>query len=205
MIDPLQVMDAYGTDALRYYLSREVSFGQDGSVSTEGFEPRYTTELANEYGNLASRTLAMVGRYRDGVVPDAEPPPELTEAFAGLEDRVRERFDLVDISGALEEVWQRVRGLNAYVQDQAPWQLAKDPAAAERLDAVLYGLVEGLRVVSLLLGPFMPESAERLLTALGAADRSFGAARFGAAGGGARIGELPPLFPRVERAGEAAA
>src|SRR5918996_3558293 len=93
VLDPFQVIDLYGPDALRFYVLREVSFGSDGEVSPEGFENRYTTELANEYGNLASRTLAMIGRYRDGTVPDAAPPAELSEAMGGLVDRVRERLD----------------------------------------------------------------------------------------------------------------
>jgi methionyl-tRNA synthetase len=205
VIDPYKVIEVYGTDALRFYLFREVAFGHDGSVSPEGFENRYTSELANEYGNLASRTLAMIGRYRDGTVPHAQPPPGIAGEFDGLAQRVRARFDEVDVSGALDETWRLVRRLNAYVQDEAPWQLAKDDSRAGRLDEVLYALAEGLRVVSLLLHPFMPEATERLLAALGAEGRSVESARFGEEPGGTRVGELPPLFPRVERAGEAAA
>ncbi len=205
VIDPFQVMELYGTDALRYYLMREVSFGQDGSVSPEGFEIRYTTELANEYGNLASRTLAMVARYRDGIVPPGEPPDALARDFAGLAERVAERFDAVAVTAALDEIWRLVRRLNQYAQDEAPWQLAKEDGAAERLDQVLYALAEGVRVVTVLLHPFVPESAERLLAALGDEDLSLDRARFGAGGGGTRIGDLPPLFPRVARAGAAAA
>jgi methionyl-tRNA synthetase len=203
VIDPFQVMELYGTDALRYYLMREVSFGQDGSVSTEGFETRYTTELANEYGNLASRTLAMVARYRDGIVPAGEPPEALAGDFDGLAERVGERFDAVAVTAALDEIWRLVRRLNQYAQDEAPWQLAKDDDAAERLDQVLYALAEGLRVVTVLLHPFVPKSAERLLAALGDEDLSLDRAQFGAGGGGTRIGELPPLFPRVARAAAA--
>ena len=205
VIDPFQVMDLYGTDALRYYLMREVSFGQDGSVSPEGFETRYTTELANEYGNLASRTLAMIARYRGGVVPSAEPPPALVDDFNGLVDRVRGHFDATEVSAALDEAWRLVRRLNRFVQDEAPWQVAKDAGAADRLDQILYGLAEGLRVVTVVLHPFVPESAERLLEALGQDDLSLDRARFGAAEGGAQIGELSPLFPKVERAGAAVA
>jgi methionyl-tRNA synthetase len=200
VIDPFRVIDVYGTDALRYYLLREVSFGQDGSVSPEGFEKRYTSELANEYGNLANRTLAMIERYRDGTVPAADPAPELASDFAGLEARVCERFDGVEVTGALDDVWQRVRRLNQYVQDEAPWQLSKDPAAAERLDTVLYGLAEGLRVVSVLLHPFMPEACEQLLATLGREDRSIEGARFGSSPGGAQVGGLEPLFPKIEAA-----
>src|ERR671915_602794 len=198
VIEPFKVADMYGADALRFYVLREVSFGADGEVSPEGFETRYTTELANEYGNLASRTLAMIGRYRDGTVPPAEPDPALTAQFEGLSEAVHRRIDDVELTAGLDEVWQRIKLLNRYVQDEQPWQLAKDEAQAERLDQVLYSLAEGLRVVSVLLHPFMPTSAERLLHALGREDLSLDGARFGAAEGGAQIGELGQLFPRVE-------
>ena len=198
VLDPFHVMDLYGTDALRYYLLREVAFGQDGSISPEGFEARYNTELANGYGNLASRALAMIGRYRDGTVPDATPSADLAADFEGLSDRVCELLDEVRVSAALDEIWQRVRRLNRYVQDEAPWQLAKEPDQAEHLDEVLAGVAEGLRVVSVLLHPWMPESAEKLLAALGREDRSLERAQFGTGAGGAQISELGQLFPKVE-------
>jgi methionyl-tRNA synthetase len=198
VIDPFQVVELYGADALRYYAMREVRFGQDGEVSPEGFETRYTTELANEYGNLASRTLAMIGRYRDGVVPEADAPAELSSEFDGMVDAVRDRLDAVDPSAALDEIWRRVKRLNQYVQDEEPWQIAKDESQAARLDSVLYGIAEGLRSVSVLLHPFMPTSTERLLAALGREDLTLEGANFGAVPGGARIGDLDQLFPRVE-------
>jgi methionyl-tRNA synthetase len=198
VIEPFQVAELYGADALRFYVLREVSFGSDGEVSPEGFETRYTTELANEYGNLANRALAMIGRYRDGVVPDGQPADAVAADFDGLAEAVRRRIDEVEITAALDEVWQRIKRLNRYVQDEQPWQLAKDDAQAERLDQVLYTVAEGLRVVSVLLHAFMPNSAERLLGALGQEDLSLERARLGAVGGGARLGELAQLFPRVE-------
>ena len=198
VIDPFQVVDVYGEDALRFYVLREVRFGHDGEVSPEGFEQRYTSELANEYGNLASRTLAMIGRYRDGLVPKAEAATDLAVHFDGLAEQVCAELDRVELTLALDAVWQRVKRLNAYVQDEQPWKLAKDAGGAEQLDSVLYGLAEGLRVVSVLLLPYMPAAAERLLAALGAGERSLDSARFGAVGGGARIGEPGQLFPRVE-------
>src|SRR3954454_13393658 len=182
VIDPFEVADVFGVDALRYYVLREVSFGQDGSVSPGGVETRYTTELANEYGNLASRTLNMIGRFRDGAVPDGEPPSELADAFDVLPERVCSRLDEFDVTGGLEEIWSVVRRLNQYVQDEEPWKLAKDESAAERLDSVLYGLAEGLRVVSVLLHPYMPSSTARLLAAIGSEDTAIEAARFGAVG-----------------------
>jgi methionyl-tRNA synthetase len=198
VIEPFKVAELYGPDALRFYVLREVSFGSDGEVSPEAFETRYTTELANEYGNLASRTLAMIGRYRDGVVPEAPLPADVSADFEGLAQAVCERIDQVELTLALDEIWQRIKRLNRYVQGEAPWQLAKDAEQAEHLDQVLYTLAEGLRVVSVVLHPFMPDSTERLLAALGQEDLSLERARLGAARGGARIGELAQLFPRVE-------
>jgi methionyl-tRNA synthetase len=202
VLDPFRVMDIYGSDALRYYCFREVSFGQDGSISTEGFESRYNTELANEYGNLASRTLAMIERYRDGVLPEARPSPDLAADFDGLVDAVRRHLDRAEITLALDEIWTRgVRRLNRYVEEQAPWSLAKDPARAGELDEVLYSLAEGLRVVTVLLHPYVPEAADRLLAALGlepSTALSLDQASFGAVPGGARVSKLEPLFPKVE-------
>jgi methionyl-tRNA synthetase len=195
VIDPFEIIEKFGTDPLRFYLMREVSFGQDGNVSTEGFENRYTTELANEYGNLASRTLAMTDRYRDGALTKPSNNLPLAEQFAGIVDDVCERLDRVDITGALDAIWQRIRTLNAYVAAEEPWKLAKDEENAEHLDAVLYALAEGLRVVSLLLIPWMPDSAEKVLDALGEPGRELSA--FGERERAA-VSKIDPLFPRVE-------
>jgi methionyl-tRNA synthetase len=204
VIEPFQVADVYGPDALRFYVLREVSFGSDGEVSPEGFETRYTTELANEYGNLASRTLPLIERHRDGVVPSAEPPAALAAEFEGIADAVCAHIDEVELTAALDEIWRRIKLLNRYVQDEQPWQLAKDEAEAEHLDQVLYTLAEGLRVVSVLLHPFIPTSAERLLAALGREELGLDTARLGAVEGGAKVSELGQLFPRVEAEAPAA-
>ncbi|MEK6250874.1 MAG: methionine--tRNA ligase [Actinomycetota bacterium] len=196
VLDPDVVIDRFGADALRYYCFREVSFGQDGSVSAAGFEARYETELANEYGNLASRTLAMVHRYRDGVVPDAEADPQLATDFGGAADRVRDLLDAAELSLALEVIWKLVRRLNQYVEESRPWDLAKEEAGAERLDSVLYNLAEGLRVTTLLLHPYLPDSSVRLLDALDERGREL--AELGSRKGGQRIEKLPPLFPKAE-------
>jgi methionyl-tRNA synthetase len=198
VIDPFQVIDLYGVDALRYYLMREVSFGQDGSVSPEGFETRYDTELANEYGNLVSRTVNMIGRYCEGVVPDAQAAESIASDFEGARERICAQLDAVDLSGALDSIWQLVRRLNQYLQDEQPWKLAKDEAQADRVPSILYGVAEGLRVVSLLLHPYMPDKTATVLGALGQDSVELDAARFGAHGGGAEVGELAPLFPRIE-------
>jgi methionyl-tRNA synthetase len=197
VLDPFEIIDRFGTDALRYYVLRDVSFGEDGSVSTTAFEQRYETELANEYGNLASRTLAMVARYRDGQVPAAEVDPQIAADFDGLADRVAELIDRVQLTQALEEMWQRVRRLNRFVEEQAPWQLAKDPDKTADLDRVLHTLAEGLRVVTVLLAPWIPAAASKLLTALGTHDTSLDSACLGARSIGA-VQALEPLFPKHE-------
>ncbi len=201
VLDPFEVMDTYGTDALRYYCFREVSFGLDGSVSTVTFGERYTAELANEYGNLASRTLAMITRYRDGTVPSATPDAALAADFDGLTAEVSGLLDRAEITQALDRIWERVRRLNRFVEERAPWKLAKDEAQAGALDATLYSLWEGLRVLTVLLAPYMPESTDKLLDGLGieATDRlSLDATGFGDHAGGAQVQALPQLFPKPE-------
>jgi methionyl-tRNA synthetase len=197
VIDPFEVIEKFGTDPLRFYLMREVSFGQDGNVSPEGFETRYTTELANEYGNLASRTLSMIDRYRDGEIERADGPPIIVDTFAGIAADVSERLDRVDMTGALEAIWERIRILNRAVAIEQPWILAKDPAKAAELDGVLYALAEGLRVVSLLLHPYMPDSTAKVLDALGEPRRELAAARYGDRERG-KVAKIDPLFPRIE-------
>jgi methionyl-tRNA synthetase len=195
VLDPFVIMDRFGADALRYYCLRDVSFGQDGNVSTESFEARYETELANELGNLASRTIAMIIRYRDGAVPMAEPDPALAPDFDGLAERVSGLIERAELTQALDEIWQRVRRLNRYVEEQAPWVLAKDEQKAAELDRVLASLAGGLRVVTVLLHPYMPQTSATLLGALGSDDLSLARARLGA-GGKPRVKPLEPLFPK---------
>ncbi len=202
VLDPFAAIERFGADALRFYLLRDVSFGQDGSVSTAAFEQRYESELANEYGNLASRTLAMVRRYRDGVLPPAPIDAALARDFEGLAEEVCALLDRAELTQALDAIWQRVRRLNRYVEERAPWTLAKDPQRGEDLDEVLASLAAGVRVVSLLLIPYLPASTERLLDALGVEDRSLAAASLGARPPAGRdaatrpVGELEPLFPK---------
>src|SRR5438105_9016875 len=196
VLDPFEVIERFGADALRFYLLREVPFGQDGSVSSAAFEQRYESELANELGNLASRTTSMVGRYRDGVLSAGELDAELLADFQGLSERVCEHVDRAELTLALDEIWQRVRRLNRYVEERSPWQLAKDEARAEELDRVLRTLAEGLRSVAVLLWPYMPASMERLLAALGAPDASLASAHLGA-GAIARVSPIEPLFPKA--------
>ena len=202
VLDPFDAIEKFGSDALRFYCFREVSFGQDGAISSGGFESRYETELANDWGNLASRTLAMVERFRDGIVPDAEPDPKLVSGEAGLgglPGRVGELLDRAELSQALEEIWLRVRRLNRYVEEERPWDLAKDDARAADLDRVLYSLVEGVRVLALLLHAYLPETSDRLLAVHDEDGRDL--AEFGSRGGGQQVERVPPLFPKLEAQG----
>ena len=196
VLDPFEVMEDYGTDALRFYLMRDVGFGSDGAVGMDAVKARYEAELANEYGNLASRTLAMISRYRQSVTPVASTDGALRQEFETVADEVAGLLDRAEATQALEEIWQRVRRLNRYVEERAPWQLARDPADAEKLDQALASLAEGLRVVSVLLHPYMPASTERLLEAIGQPSPEYGAARFAERGSGSRVLELEPLFPK---------
>jgi methionyl-tRNA synthetase len=196
VLDPFVVIERFGADALRHYLFREVSFGRDGSVSTAGFEARYETELANDYGNLASRVLAMVDRYRAGTVPEAAVDAVLAEDFEGVVSRFRELLDRAELTQALEVAWKLVRRLNRYVEETRPWELAKDEADPERLDEVLYNLVEGLRVTTLMLVPYLPRTAEKLLAALREESREL--AELGSRPGGQAVERVPQLFPKID-------
>jgi methionyl-tRNA synthetase len=198
VLDPFAVIARFGADALRFYCFREVSFGQDGSVSAAGFEARYESELANDWGNLVSRTLAMLDRYRDGAVPDAAADEALAGGDDGLgrvEADVCELLDHAQVSQGLDAIWSRVRRLNRYVEETRPWDLAKDDDGAE-LDRVLYNLAEGVRVLGLLLAAYMPITSERVLDALGEEGR--GLATFGSRGGGAATERIAALFPKIE-------
>jgi methionyl-tRNA synthetase len=195
VLDPLQIIDAFGADALRFYCMRDVTFGQDGEVSTGRFAVLYESELANDFGNLASRTIAMVHRYRDGTVPDAPLDPALAAEIDATAGEVSALLDRADLSAALDAIWQRVRRLNRYVEEQTPWMLAKDPARTAELDRVLASLTEALRVVAVLLHPWLPESTDRLLAALGSPHVELTAARM-QAGRLTAIEKLEPLFPK---------
>jgi methionyl-tRNA synthetase len=197
VVDPLELIDVYGADALRFWMARAVSFGQDGSASVDGIRERYDTELANDLGNLLSRTTAMIARYRDGRLSRGEAEAPLDLAAVGRE--VAERFDRFDVTGALEAAWQGVRALNRYVGVEAPWQLAKDEANAAHLDGVLYNLADGLTALAVALASFLPETAPRILAALRQdGDLSWERVRNGAAAEVGGIAASEPLFPRIE-------
>jgi methionyl-tRNA synthetase len=138
----------------------------------------------------------MLIRYADGTVPAVDPDPELAADFEGLVPEVSALLDQAEITQALDRIWQRVRRLNRYVEEKAPWQLAKDPAKAGELQTTLRSLAEGLRIVAVLLTPYIPESTGKLLAALGAPDIDLAGAEYGAHPGGQAVSKLAPLFPK---------
>ena len=195
VIDPMEVIDRLGADPLRYYLLREVRFGGDGDVTWEGLYRRYEGELANELGNLVSRTTNMIGRYRDGRVPEGR------SALDPVDEVVAARLADVDLTGALDAIWGLVRAANRFVEERAPWALAKSDRAedARRLDDTLYTLADAVRALGVLLWPFVPASAERLLEAVGdPGAHGWERAGLGLLAAGAPVTQPPPLFPRVE-------
>ncbi|AUG79336.1 Methionine--tRNA ligase [Kitasatospora sp. MMS16-BH015] len=212
-ISPTDLTAHFGVDAYRYYFLRAIPYGTDGSFSWEDFTARYTSELANDFGNLASRLAAMVGRYFDGSLPAAvEPGPAeaavaaaLTGAVAEADRRIGEELDF---AGGLGAVFDFVRVVNGYLSDQAPWQVAKDPsdAARGRLATILYTAAEGLRALAVLLNPVMPDTAAKLWESLGAApllgplagQTIATAADWGRLPAGATITKGEILFPRLE-------
>jgi methionyl-tRNA synthetase len=198
-VDPFELGDIYGADAVRFWALRSVSFGQDGNASLDGLHERYERELANDLGNLVSRTTAMIDRYREGRIAPGQPSEELRGLLAGLQAKLVERFDQWDLTGALEDAWEVVRWLNRHVEETAPWQLAKDESKAEQLDAVLYDLIDGLRAVTVALSAYLPETAPRILAALRQpVDLSLEQIAYGKTPATEGIEPAAPLFPRVD-------
>ena len=199
VIDPLDLIDVYGADPVRFYVVREVQFGQDGNVSIDGVHERYERELGNDLGNLVSRTTAMIARYRDGRLPAATVAGAGGDQLAGLGDDVAQQLESFDITGALERIWKQVRSLNALVEERKPWELAKDDSGAAALDGTLYELADGLRAVAVVLAPYLPETAPRILESLNQPlDLSWEGVASGKAVPVEGIKPAAPLFPRVE-------
>ena len=208
-IRPSEVTDHFGSDAYRYYFLRAIAFGSDGSFSWEHMAAVYTAELANGYGNLASRVTAMIGRYFDGVVPEPVEPGEAEAAVAEALERAvataEGALDRLALHEAIEATTDFVQVVNGYVTSQEPWQVAKDPEARGRLATVLYTAAEALRAVAVLYNPVMPKTSARLWESLGAgsalgplAEQKTGeAARWGQLPAGARVAKGEALFPRL--------
>jgi methionyl-tRNA synthetase len=196
VVDPFEVIDLLGADALRFYLMREVQWGQDGDVTWEGLHRRYEGELANDLGNLVSRATAMIVRYREGRVPEGR------NALEPVHESVAARLDAVDLSGALEEIWKLVRSANRFVEEQQPWVLARsdEPEQVRALDAALYTLADTVRSLGVMLYPYIPASAEKILAAVGdPGGITWERAALGALAAGSEVHQPEPLFPRVEK------
>ena len=199
VIDPLELVDAYGADPVRYWAARATSFGQDGNVTLASFHERYDRELANELGNLVSRTTAMISRYRSGDLSVAEPSPAIAEEISRIGSDVPRRLDEWDLTGALESIWALVRSLNRHVEQTKPWELARDDGRASDLDQVLYDLVDGTRAAAVALSAYIPATASRILEALGQSDDvSWDAVAPGRARAVSGLEAAAPLFPRVD-------
>jgi methionyl-tRNA synthetase len=210
-IAPSEITDVFGSDAFRYYFMRAITFGQDGSFSWEDLSARYEAELANGWGNLASRVIAMVTRYFEGVIPEnlgdaTDGDLAIAQVMRSASDGANLAMGSFAINEAIAHVWTIVDALNGYLTEQEPWVLAKDDAQRDRLARVLYTAADGLRATAVLLSPIMPIAAEKLWEALGA-QSAIGvltdqllpeAGEHGVLPGGTRVGELAPLFPRIE-------
>ncbi|MGA3205709.1 MAG: methionine--tRNA ligase [Bryobacteraceae bacterium] len=156
-----------GTDALRYFLLREVVFGQDGSFSFDALVGRYNSDLANGLGNLASRTLSMIHQYRGGVIPESPGDSHIAEAATEATSDALDAFEKFEFSKALEIVWSLIAAVDKYIVEQAPWKQAKAEGGAERLNQTLYTAAEALRIVTALLSPVLPESCAKIYAQLG--------------------------------------
>jgi methionyl-tRNA synthetase len=199
VIDPLDVVDIYGSDAVRFWAVRAVQFGQDGNVTIESLHERYERELANDLGNLLSRTTAMIARYRDGRIPHAPGEGDVSDAIETVRREVPSRLDVYDVTGAIDVIWDLVRTLNRHVEQTKPWELAKDEERAADLDRVLYDLAEGLRVSAVALSPYLPATAPRILEALKQSrDLAWENVEAGRTAAVEEIEPAAPLFPRVD-------
>jgi methionyl-tRNA synthetase len=207
-ISPHDLVETFGSDAYRYYFVREINFGLDGEFSWEGMVARYNADLANDLGNLVSRVLNMIARYLDGTIPA---PPEALEpsdkelraVYEESMGAMEEAIDGIAPHDVLKAMWRFVRKANAYVEEVAPWALAKEEAQRARLQAVLYNLADSLRLIALIASPVCPRAAQLLWERLALPGRvdeqTFpDAGRFGLLPEGSRVTVGDPLFPRIE-------
>jgi methionyl-tRNA synthetase len=203
MIDPRIINEKYGFEAFRYFILREMVFGIDTDFSEEALVRRINADLANDLGNLLQRSLRMVQRYLDGAVPGPHGRSGLEEVAARVARDLDNHMGEFLTARALASIWELIGAANKYLDQEAPWKLAKDPAQRDRLETCLYEVLEALRVIASLLAPFLPGTVEQIFHALGEPPRPktlAEAVQWGGLEPGSSIREIEPLFPRIETA-----